>query len=100
VEEPTADQCTNRERVDLCDGQVGWACWYPTMGGYVGKALVVADDNCHDVFVWHNGDFPFAGQDPPWEGMPVPSPSKLHHCDGSQFVAFGQFLMQLEADRG
>lgn len=95
--EPTPEECSARTVVDLGDGRNGWACWYPSMGGYVGKAVVILDDGCVEVLVWHNGDFPFGGQVESWPGEPVPSPARLHHCDGGQFVTFGEFLNSLDA---
>lgn len=86
--EPTVEQCTQREQVDLPDGRRGWACWYPQMGGYVGRAVAVPDGaGCFDVLVWHDGEFPFSDA----------NPTELHHCDGSQFVEFGRFLEGLAA---
>lgn len=88
--EPTAEQCTAQEQV----GESDWACWYPQMGGYVGKAVVRRCltngdmDACYDVFVWHDGEFPFTEQDGP--------PKLVHHCSPEQFVRFGQFLLTLE----
>jgi hypothetical protein len=84
VREPTAEECSAHTPVTLDETLSGVACWYPQMGGYWGKAVAVADGGCVDVYVWHDGDFPF-GED----GRP---PVELHHCDGGQFVAFGQFL--------
>ncbi len=85
-------------------GQHGTACWYPQMGGYVGKALAVPTGaGCVDVYVWHDGEFPFAGDDNTpvtvvdangWVG-PRRGPVCLHHCDGAQFVAFGEFLLSI-----
>lgn len=79
--EPTGEQCTAHEKVGP-----GRACWYPQMGGYHGKAIVVGDDD-FDVFVWHDGDFPFHKGE---------NPVRMHHCDGQQFVDFGEFLMDIE----
>jgi hypothetical protein len=91
--EPTFDEIRAHAKVDG-----GWACWYPQMGGYVAKAVVVRDGDCWNVYVWHNGDFPFSGMDERWPGEPVPSPSELHHCDAEQFIGFGQFLQSLEGE--
>ena len=83
MDQPTTDQCTARARVGD-----GYACWYPQMGGYASRAVVVPDGHgCADVYVWHDGDFPFDDGSPPTE---------LHHCDGRQFVDFGNFLIQIE----
>lgn len=82
VIEPTSDQCTARAKVGP-----GWACWYPQMGGYVGKAIVVPSDTCVVVWVWHDGDFPFGGEDG--------NPARLHHCSGEQFIKFGEFLREV-----
>lgn len=84
IVEPTAEQCTVRAQV----GE-GRACWYPQMGGYAAKAIVFPDSGCADVWVWHDGSFPFAGEDG--------SPAVLHHCNGDQFVAFGEFLREVTA---
>lgn len=92
--EPTSEQCFNKQCINLGDGRTAYACWYPQMGGYVAHALAIRDQGCTDVYVWHDGDFPFStdhfGVDH--------NPRKLHHCDGQQFVAFGQFLTWLESE--
>jgi hypothetical protein len=93
--QPTAEQCSTNAEIRVGDC-VGYACWWPQTGGYSGKALVMVDSNdCLDVLVWHDGAFPFDGhcqncRDPR-------SPVELHHCDGEQFVRFGQFLMGLQS---
>lgn len=95
--EPTAEQCNQRAKLDLGDGKSGWACWYPQMGGCNGKAVIVLDNECFNVYVWHDGDFPFKGDDGSREDS---GPRLLHHCDGSQFVAFGNFLIELGRSDG
>lgn len=92
MREPTAEECSNRRPVMLDDERTGLACWYPQMGGYVAKAVVVRDGSCVDVYVWHDGQFPFSE-----EGR---SPACLHHCDGEQFVRFGEFLMAFASEEG
>ena len=92
MREPTDGECANHARIEMADGRAAYACWYPQMGGYVGKALVVADE-CVEVYVWHDGTFPFAGDDPYRYNA---QPAHLHHCDGAQFVAFGEFLKQVQ----
>lgn len=101
---PTGDQCNDHEQVFETDEKVGYAIWYPQMGGYVGKAVAVmekrwtedGDDllcpGCIDVYVWHDGDFPF-GQDRNDGRVPI----RIHHCDPEQFVEFGQTLARLNA---
>jgi len=61
------------------------ATWYPQMGGYCGKCIVVPIGDCFDAYVWHDGDFPFSGDAPP---------TFLHHCDPQQFIRFGTGVAQ------
>jgi hypothetical protein len=93
--EPTSDECSSHARIDV-DGDVGYACWYPQMGGYVAKAVAMydgsAEGGCFDVYVWHDGDFPFSEDH---YGIPE-NPRELHHCSGQQFIAFGEFLVSIE----
>ncbi len=86
--EPTGQQCTDHAVVGP-----GVACWYPQMGGYHAKAVVIPG-GCAEVFVWHDGQFPFT-DDNPRPDQPARSPARLHHSDGSQFVEFGRFLEQI-----
>jgi hypothetical protein len=91
---PTADECSNHAEVHLGNGIAGRACWYPKMGGYVAKAVVVIDpSDCIDVYVWHDGDFPFDGHCQ-YCGEPR-GPVVLHHCEPDDFVRFGEFLRGL-----
>jgi hypothetical protein len=80
IKEPTPEQCECGEEVALPNGGKGKALWYPQMGGYVGRCVVVPSASCFDVYVWHDGEFPFEGE----------SPVRLHHCNPEQFVRFGQ----------
>jgi hypothetical protein len=97
MREPTHEECTKHAQVQLTDELGGWASWYPQMGGYVSHCVVVVDDTCVDVYVWHNGDFPFTGNDGWGEAQ---SPALIHHCDGEQFVRFGEFVAQLQREAG
>ncbi len=99
IKEPTLDECSDKEVVFENELMVAYACWYPQMGGYVGKAVAIFDKEweshssgsavggCIDVLVWHNGEFPFSDV----QG----NPKKIHHCDGSQFIEFGEFLEKI-----
>ncbi len=94
--EPTAEQCSTNTRVEDFEKAPAYATWYPQMGGYVGKAVIVlipadqyAVDNCFDVYVWHDGAFPFTE-----DGSG--SPAHLHHCMPSQFVDFGWLVQHLQ----
>lgn len=60
------------------------------MGGYVGRALAKAGVCCVDVWVWHNGRFPFDGDCHSCgeERQPV----RLHMDDGHEWRALGEFL--------
>ena len=89
-QEPSAEQCSAHEQVYEDGDCMGYAIWYPQMGGYVGKAVALIStrepDGCIDVYVWHDGEFPFS------DGQ---SPTLLHHCDPNQFVEFGRALDSL-----
>ena len=99
IREPTGEECENRS-VLFDDGRSrAVAMWYPQMGGYCGKCVVVfqSGDNppdgdgelpCFEAFVWHDGEFPF-GEDDGRGPVRV-----LHHCDPAQFVHFGAEVMK------
>lgn len=94
IKEPTTEECSLNTKVLEDDYDIGYAIWYPQMGGYVGKALAIfrKSENghgCIDVYIWHNGEFPFTG-----EGDI--NPVKIHHCMAEQFITFGETLMKLE----
>lgn len=86
---PTADDCSNNAVFEWGAHRC-MAIWYPQMGGYVGKAVVVgeADGGCFEAYVWHDGQFPFS-DDPRYHGGTLP-PVKIHHCMAGQFVEFGE----------
>lgn len=97
VREPTSQECETNSPVGP-----GFAAWYPQMGGYVGKCVIVPDptedefgSGCFDVWVWHDGSFPFSEDGPPWDGDTVRSPAKLHHCSARQFIQFGETVERL-----
>lgn len=89
----TTDECDTmarvRVRVSPTEVVEGRACWYPQMGGYVGRAVIVpgdGDSSCFAAYVWHNGEFPFTADsfgpdDTRW-------PAYIHHCDTGQFRRF------------
>lgn len=80
--EPAGDECTAGAPYEH-EGRRGFATWYPQMGGYTGKCVVLFDaGGCFDVFVWHDGEFPFGGR----------SPVEIHHCDPEQFIQFGEIV--------
>jgi hypothetical protein len=103
IKEPTSEQCSNKEQVFEDETKVGYAIWYPQMGGYIGKAVALFDKQwksyphgsseggCIDVFVWHNGEFPFSESEC--------EPREIHHCDPEQFVEFGKSLTEIN-ERG
>jgi len=113
MREPTGDECNAKARVPIEDGtgRVAFAAWYPQMGGYVGKCLIVSSGEstpvpgtaagwvggCFEVFVWHDGQFPFS-DDP---GDPdARQPRRLHHCSAEQFIEFGQLVQRIEKELG
>jgi len=66
------------------------------MGGYGSRCVVYVNqstpddptgDNCFDVYVWHDGEFPFA-EDGQRE------PVRLHHCSPRQFIRFAEDVLK------
>jgi len=104
---PEPDQCSNHEKVFEDEDHVGYAIWYPQMGGYVGRAVAVLDKKweqgdswssggCVDVYVWHDGEFPFADDgSSPYAHKTGHAPVRLHHCNPQQFIDFGAKLLEL-----
>ncbi len=99
IKEPTAEQCTQNEKVFENDDTIGYAIWFPQMGGYVGKSVALFDKSwkenengssekgCIDIYVWHNGTFPFGDEED--------NPREIHLCDPEQFIDFGKKLSDL-----
>jgi hypothetical protein len=93
---PTPEQCNENAKVgENDDGRGLYACWYPQMGGYGSRCVVVApyaptrpDDGpgCFEAYVWHDGEFPFSDREP----------ARLHHCRAAQFVRFGTLVEGLK----
>lgn len=106
ISEPTAEQCTANEKVFGDQNTIGYGIWYPQMRGrqvqaYIGKAVAIIDkatdtddcsDDCFDVLVWHDGEFPFGDGDK--------EPVRLHHCSAAQFIQFGQEIQAMQAKGG
>lgn len=95
--EPTAEQCEQMAKVFDDKSSHGFAMWYPQMGGYLGKSVAVFDKSwtefenattggCVDVYVWHDGEFPFHDGE---------NPCIIHHCDPQQFIDFGTVLKEI-----
>lgn len=81
--EPTSEQCNANERVPIpgCDTPA-YAAWWPQMGGYSGRAVITAGD-CPEVWVWHDGAFPFSDDGKPGR---TGTPARLHLCDSDQWI--------------
>lgn len=90
--EPTVEECTAKARMPDWYGQPAFACWYPQMGGYVGKCVIILMDDsapgCFEACVWHDGEFPFSEDDD--RGR---KPAWIHHCNPTQFVDFGNLVL-------
>lgn len=92
--EPTPEQCTANARVADFAGMPAYATWYPQMGGYVGKAVVVPDSGgCFEAYIWHDGEFPFKGSGDYTDE--TREPVNLHHCMAEQFIEFGELMRKL-----
>lgn len=93
MREPTSDECEQGAKLPDVAGCPAYACWYPQMGGYVAKAVVVlTSDGCFEAYIWHDGEFPFSDEDEFCRG-PV---RHLHHCVAEQFISFGRFVRRLQ----
>ncbi len=96
IKAPSDDQIRDNAKVAEDEHEVAYACWYPQMGGYGGKCVVIFSKQsdelvpCFDALVWHNGKFPF-GDDR--------APREIHHCSARQFVEFGKCVQKLQCDR-
>ncbi len=99
LKQPTTDECSNNTQVYEDDSNLGFACWYPQMGGYGGytpKCIAVFNkrwelfDNgsaiggCIELYIWHGGEFPFTDEDG--------EPKHIHICSPEQFIILGKFL--------
>ena len=93
--EPSSSDCENNTRRVVSGGWIELCAWYPQMGGYCGKCVVrfhpeeldVNEEPCFDVWVWHDGEFPF-GEDE----YPGKVPARLHHCSAEQFRDFADVV--------
>ena len=80
--EPAAKQCEANERVAIPGSDTpAYAVWWPQMGGHHGRAVITAGE-CPEVWVWHDGSFPFHGH----HDTPGRSPIHLHLCDADQWI--------------
>ena len=105
---PTGDECNNHSPIEY-GGRVAFACWYPQMGGYGGKCVVVSCANqndgespaeaCFDIYVWHDGEFPFAPDSDIEHLGYAREPTQLHHCSAEQFIRFGETVRKCLAKK-
>ena len=88
--EPTATQCRDREKV-MHDGIEYTAFWHFQWGGYCGRALlsVMKSSDCFDVYVWHDGDFPYSDE----------LPKKYHYCGIDQVRDFCKFVERKQKEK-
>lgn len=95
AKEPTSDECSKNYVISRKPGEVTFAAWYPQMGGYVSRCIVKSftgdSNNCFEVYVWHDGEFPFDDESSP--GKP---PAHIHHCNADQFIEFGKQVLQMQ----
>ena len=94
-DEPSGEDCEWNKTFEW-NGLKAMACWYPQMGGYVGKCVVVDESpadpgGCFGVFIWHDGEFPFT-----IDSENGNQPYYLHHCAAEQFIAFGELVNKFQ----
>ena len=84
---PTYEQAATNATITV-DGSTFHAAWYPQMGGYGSVCWIqtFGDGGCFNVYIWHDGEFPFSDDEPP---------TRLHHCDAEQFIRFGELVKGL-----
>lgn len=85
--EPTSEQCSFRATLFENEHEIAYATWYPQMGGYFGKCVVVAgkgSSSCFDAYIWHDGDWPIHEDE---------DPTRIHHCNPKQFIDFGKEVL-------
>lgn len=87
--QPTPEECSAHAEVDG-----GEAFWFPQLGGYVARAVARVDKCCIEVWVWHDGEFPFSGEC--HNCGSARSPVRLHMDDGFEWQAFGTFVNRLQ----
>lgn len=96
IKEPTYEQIRDNAKVAEDDLKIAYACWYPQMGGYLGKCVMILSkqpNTCFEALVWHDGEFPFSnGYD--HHSQPV----RIHHCDARQFIEFGTIVFKLQRE--
>lgn len=109
--EPTAAQCTKNEIIKIDDSTEGRALWFYQMGGYVGRAIAIPDNSCINIYVWHNGEFPFRGSktyEDCWckcnncdccdaklsKKEIIVEPIRVHICDPQQIIDMGTSLVE------
>jgi hypothetical protein len=86
---PTPEQCSSKASIQFA-GRTLTAAWYPQMGGSGSACLIEKDSSgCFDVWVWHDGEFPFGEGD-------EREPAFLHHCDPEQFIRFGELVRSIK----
>lgn len=87
---PTSEQC-GKNLTETIEGKELIAFWHPQWGGYHGKAwLHRHEEGCFDVYVWHDGDFPYEDK----------GPEKYHYCNSLQLrqmadLADGDYIEEL-----
>lgn len=91
--EPTPEACSEHATFEW-NGARCMAIWYPQMGGYVSRCVVVDEGGCFGAYIWHNGEFPFSEQHDP-----EIQPAYVHHCMAEQFIMFGQAVSGFVGNR-
>lgn len=88
--EPTSQQCSDNAEVTIPGrpDTKARAAWFPQMGGYAARSVVTISD-CFELWVWHDGAFPFSDTaDPSMPNRRIGQPAHLHLCGADQWIDY------------
>ncbi len=92
IAQPTPAQCSTDATLSKDGPVLRFATWHPQWGGYVGQAIVEVHGpgGCFEVFVWHDGEFPY--DDKP--------PLQFHYCNPIQLIRLALKVIEKQIESG